>query len=68
MNDSSDSSAAPTAMKTARSARAAMMPKMSTRCWCSRGTANVVMMITKTNRLSTDRLFSTRYPAKYCAP
>ena len=44
------------------------MPKMSTRCWCSRGTANVVMMITKTNRLSTDRLFSTMYPAKYSAP
>ena len=45
-----------------------MMPKMSTRCWCSRGTANVAMMITKTKRLSTDRLFSTMYPAKYWAP
>ena len=34
----------------------------------TRGTANVLMMITKTKRLSTDRLFSTMYPAKYCPP
>ena len=59
MKDTSDSRVAPTAMKTPRRAREAMMPKMSTRCWCSRGTANVAMMITKTNRLSADRLFST---------
>jgi hypothetical protein len=26
------------------------------------------MMITKTNKLSTDRLFSTMYPAKNWAP
>jgi hypothetical protein len=58
MNDSSDSSVAPRAMKTARRPRAAI-PKTNTRCWCSRGAANVPMMITKTNRLSTDRLFST---------
>jgi hypothetical protein len=38
---------------------ASTMPKVSTLCWCSSGTANVVMMITKTNRLSTERLFST---------
>ena len=36
-----------------------MIPKISTFCWCSSGTANVAMMITKTKRLSTDRLFST---------
>ena len=53
------SSAAPSAMKIARRISARMMPKVSTVCWCSAGTANVVMMITKTNRLSTDRLFST---------
>ena len=32
------------------------------------GTANVAEMITKTKRLSTDRLVSTRYPAKYWLP
>ena len=46
-------------MKIARMTRARTMPKVSTLCWCSSGTANVVMMITKTNRLSTERLFST---------
>ena len=46
-------------MKTARSISAMMMPKVSTLCWCSSGTAKVVMMMTKTKRLSTDRLFST---------
>ena len=46
-------------MKIARRISAIMMPKVSTLCWCFSGTANVVMMITKTNRLSTDRLFST---------
>ncbi len=59
MNENSDSSVAPSAMKIARMISASMMPKVSTLCWCSSGTANVVMMITKTNRLSTDRLFST---------
>ena len=33
---------------------------MSTLCWCSLGTAKVLMMMTKTKRLSTERLFSTR--------
>ena len=55
----SSSRAAPSTMKIARRISAMMMPKVSTLCWCSSGTANVVMMITKTNRLSTDRLFST---------
>ena len=59
MNEKAASSAAPSAMKIARRTSAMMIPKVSTRCWCSAGTANVVMMITKTKRLSTDRLFST---------
>ena len=59
MNENSDSRVAPSAMKIARMISARTMPKVSTLCWCSSGTANVVMMITKTNRLSTDRLFST---------
>ena len=59
MTENSDSSVAPSAMKIARRISAMMMPKVSTLCWCSSGTANVVMMITKTNRLSTERLFST---------
>ena len=59
MNEKVEISAAPSAMKIARRTSAARMPKVSTRCWCSAGTANVVMMITNTKRLSTDRLFST---------
>ena len=51
--------AAPSAMNTARSMSAPTIPIMSRRDWCSAGTANVLMMITNTNRLSTDRLFST---------
>ena len=46
-------------MKIARSTSASAIPIASARGWCSAGTANVVMMITNTNRLSTDRLFST---------
>ena len=59
MNENAASSAAPTAMKIARSTSASAIPIASARGWCSAGTANVVMMITNTNRLSTDRLFST---------
>ena len=59
MNENSDSSVAPSAMKIARMTSARMMPNVSTLCWWRSGTANVVMMITKTNRLSTERLFST---------
>jgi hypothetical protein len=33
--------------------------EVRTRCWYSAGTANVVIITTKTKRLSTDRLFST---------
>ena len=35
------------------------MPIDSTLGCCAGGTANELMMSTKTNRLSTDRLFST---------
>ena len=59
MNENAASSAAPSAMKIARRTSASTMPMMSTFCWCSAGTANVVMITTKTKRLSTDRLFST---------
>ncbi len=59
MNENRLSSVAPSAMKITRSTSAMMMPKVSTSCWYFSGTANVVMMITKTKRLSTDRLFST---------
>jgi len=46
-------------MKIARMMSAARIPKVRTRCWYSAGTAKVVMITTKTKRLSTDRLFST---------
>ena len=59
MNENADISAAPSAMKIARMTSAARIPKVRTRCWCSGGTANVDMITTNTNRLSTDRLFST---------
>ncbi len=46
-------------MKTPRRTSAPTIPSISSRgCW-SAGTAKVLMMITNTNRLSTDRLFST---------
>ena len=56
------------AMKIARRTSARAMPSVSSLCRCSAGTANDDMMITKTNRLSIDRVFSTRYPAKYSVP
>ena len=59
MNENAERSAAPSAMKIARRTSASRMPMVSTFCWCSAGTAKVVMMTTKTKRLSTDRLFST---------
>src|SRR3712207_8730622 len=36
--------------------------RSSTRCWCTAGTANADMMITNTNRLSTDSEYSVMYP------
>jgi hypothetical protein len=59
MNENVEISAAPRAMKMARMTSATRIPNVSTRCWCSAGTANVDMTTTNTNRLSTDRLFST---------
>ncbi len=40
-----------------------MIPTMRTRCCCSRGTAKRAMMMTNTNRLSTERLYSVSHPA-----
>jgi hypothetical protein len=45
--------AAPTAMKMPRRISASTIPNSSTLCWCAAGTAKLVMMMTKTNRLST---------------
>ena len=59
MNEKAEINTAPSAMKIARMTSAARMPNVSTRCWCSAGTENVDMITTNTNRLSTDRLFST---------
>ena len=59
MNENVEISTAPSAMKIARNTSAARIPNVSTRCWCSAGTANEDMITTKTNKLSTDRLFST---------
>jgi hypothetical protein len=41
-----------------------MIPTRRTFCWLSRGTANRDMMITKTKRLSTLRLYSVAQPAR----
>ena len=60
--------AAPRAMKIPRMTRASTIPHSSTVCWYSRGTANLDMMITKTNRLSIDSEYSVIHPAKNSAP
>ena len=52
--------AAPMAMKIARITRAPMTPQSSTFCWWRLGTANWPRITAKMNRLSTERLFSTR--------
>ncbi len=44
------------------------IPISSTFCWFSRGTRKLLMMIRKTNRLSTESAFSVMYPAKYSDP
>ena len=56
-------SAAPAAMNPPRMTSARTMPISSTFCWSCRGTANRAMMITKTKRLSTERLYSVSQPA-----
>ncbi|MNW63634.1 hypothetical protein D3C74_418590 [compost metagenome] len=61
-------SAAPRKMKIVRRTRAIVMPISRTFCWYSRGTRKLVMIRTNTKRLSTDRLFSVMYPAKYSPP
>ena len=58
MNENELISAEPSAMKMARMMSASTMPKVRTLCWWWSGTAKVLMMITNTNRLSTERLFS----------
>ncbi len=54
--------AAPAAMNAPRITNASRTPINSTFCWYFRGTANRPMMMTKTNRLSTDRLYSVIQP------
>ncbi len=54
---------APTAMKIPRSTRAMTMPTMSADCCSFAGTPNLAMMMMKTNRLSTLRLYSVSQPA-----
>ena len=54
---------APIAMKMPRKISARMMPTSSASCWYFRGTASRLMMMMKTNRLSTERLYSVSQPA-----
>ena len=51
-------------MNAPRITSASTIPISSTFCCAARGTANRAMMITKTKRLSTDRLYSVIQPAK----
>ena len=48
------------AMKPPRRISAMTMPIISTFCWYFFGTANPVITMRKTNRLSIDRAFSVR--------
>ncbi len=50
--------AAPRKMKPVRATSAKTIPKSSTFCWSSRGTAKLDMMMRNTNRLSTESAFS----------
>ena len=43
------------------------MPTSSAFCWYCRGTANLLMMMMKMNRLSTDSEYSVSQPAKNSA-
>ena len=51
-------------MNAARMISAPMMPNISTRCWYRAGIANAAKITANTNTLSSDRLFSIRYPAR----
>jgi hypothetical protein len=63
---------APSAMKMPRRMSASTMPISSTFWRYSRGTANLLMISTKMNRLSTESEYSVIQPAKnsppYCGP
>ena len=59
-NANAEITAAPMAMKIARITSAPMTPQSSTFCWWRLGTANCPRITAKMNRLSTERLFSTR--------
>ena len=41
-----------------------MMPTIRASCWYLRGTLRAAIKTMKTNRLSTERLFSTMKPVK----
>ena len=51
-------SVAPRKMKPVRAMIAKVTPKRRTFCWSARGTRKLVMMMRKTNRLSTESAFS----------
>src|SRR5439155_766723 len=61
-------SATPARMRVPRSTMAPRTPQKRTRCWCRGGMAKLRKRRTKTNRLSTESDFSSRYPAKYSSP
>ncbi len=44
------------------------MPMSSAVCWYCRGTASLLMMMMKMNRLSIDREYSVSQPAKNSPP
>ena len=50
--------AAPMKMNPVRAIRANTIPNSSAFCWSARGTTKLVMMMRKTNKLSTDNAFS----------
>ena len=55
-------------MKMPRMISASTMPTSSALCWTASGTANLLMMIRKMNRLSTEREYSVSQPAKNSVP
>jgi len=62
------SAAAPSPMTTPRNTRAPAMPNSRTRCCSAAGTEKAPSSSIKTNRLSTDSDFSTRYPVMNSMP
>jgi len=55
-------------MKTPRKISANTMPTSNACCWYRFGTLKPATISRKTNRLSTDRLYSVSHPAKNCTP